>query len=451
MRQNARKFGLSLAALILAVFLVGTAVLAPCLVSAEDGRDGVTIRDTSGMEGSGGGEPVGPPLASPGGGDIIFEQPPLEPWIVAYWSDRAEGYLCMDDFWGLTKKIGDIHWYGISQQLAPFSLDCDPTGMEFQIIFYEDSGGYPGEPVATFSNVTPVISLCGVGPSYRFDINALEAPVSLTQGWVSVQSTYSPNGCFFAWITSHTGNNNLIQNGIHAGANLAFALTGAPPPPPNVKYLHSTGGLFNLTAPIGTQWHELYPVFCRHYHLSSWNDTSGDGVLSYCDWIDMYEKPDGAVKPYHVEEVTITLYLRPELNELIRDGFGQIFLGEPMYIELEGGYDPAALTDPIGTQWHEVYPNFCTSYNLTAWDNTGNSTLDFCDYILLIDKESRNVTSWHVEDVAIDIVVCREPPPVGGEAYPVNRASLLAPWIAVGVVLAVGISWYILRRRRVQS
>ncbi len=46
---------------------------------------------------------------------------------------------------------------------------------------------------------------------------------------------------------------------------------------------------------------------------------------------------------------------------------------------------------------------------------------------------------------------CRTPPPVGGEAYPVNKASLLAPWIAVGVVLAGGISWYVLRRRRAQS
>ncbi|MFC1970296.1 GEVED domain-containing protein [Chloroflexota bacterium] len=44
-----------------------------------------------------------------------------------------------------------------------------------------------------------------------------------------------------------------------------------------------------------------------------------------------------------------------------------------------------------------------------------------------------------------------QPPPVGGEAYPVSKASLLAPWIAVGLVLAGGISWYVLRRRRAQS
>jgi hypothetical protein len=48
------------------------------------------------------------------------------------------------------------------------------------------------------------------------------------------------------------------------------------------------------------------------------------------------------------------------------------------------------------------------------------------------------------EDYLLRVYV---PPPVGGEAYPVSKASLLAPWIALGVVLAGGISWYVLRRR----
>jgi hypothetical protein len=224
------------------------------------------------------------------------------------------------------------------------------------------------------------------------------------------------------------------------------------PPSPHLKYLHSEVGLFNLTDPIGTQWHELWPFFCKEYHLSSWNDTSGDGVLSRCDWVDMYEKPDGEVKWYHVEEVTITLYLTPAVNVLIENGFGKVQLGEPMYIELEGGYNPTVLTAPNCTQWHEIYPNFCTRYHLSDWADT-NSTdkLDPCDYILLIDKETENVTSWHVEDVAIDIVVTMKPPPVGGKAYPVSKTSLLAPCIAVALALAGGISWYVLRRRRAQS
>jgi len=46
---------------------------------------------------------------------------------------------------------------------------------------------------------------------------------------------------------------------------------------------------------------------------------------------------------------------------------------------------------------------------------------------------------------------CEIPPPVGGEAYPVSKVSLLVPWIAVAVLVAGGTGWYALRRRKVQS
>jgi hypothetical protein len=58
---------------------------------------------------------------------------------------------------------------------------------------------------------------------------------------------------------------------------------------------------------------------------------------------------------------------------------------------------------------------------------------------------------WEVYYTNYQGPTCPEPPPVGGEAYPVSKASLLAPWIAVGLVLAGGISWYVLRRRKTQS
>jgi len=214
--------------------------------------------------------------------------------------------------------------------------------------------------------------------------------------------------------------------------DLAFRLEGIVMPCPNVKYLHSTGGLFNLTDPIGTQWHELYPVFCREYHLSSWED-NGDGFLSPSDQIDMYEKPDGEVRWYHVDEVTITLFVTPMER------------GEPMYIEYEGGYNLTILKDPVGTQWHEIYPVFCRQYELMEWDP--RVELDFCYEILLRDKETGLDSNWHVEEVAVDIIVTIKPPPVGGEAYPVNKASLLAPWIAVGVAVIVAAGVFILRRR----
>jgi hypothetical protein len=464
MRQNAKKFGPMLGALILAVLLVGTLVLAPCLVSAEDGGDNWALRDPSGvrMEDSGEVEPAAPAFGSPDGGDILFEQPPsapLDAWSNGYLSDRGSGVLCFDDFWGLTTNIGDIHWYGFP--LLCCFYDCDPTGMEFQIIFYQDSFGAPGAPVATFSNVLPTITYYDTFPmlgglsAYRFEAD-LGMPVSLTNGWVSIESTYSPNGCFFYWLTSPTGNWNAIQQG--GGGflydNLAFALTEAPSPF-KVKYLHAEGGWMNITDPIGTQWHELYPLFCRHYHLSSWED-NGDGVLSACDQIDMYEKPDGEVRWYHVENVTITLFVTPSENIFVENGLDSPQsplqgARKPMYIELEGGYNASVLINPVCTQWHEVYPVFCKRYHLSDWIDNGSLKLDPCDDIILTDKQTEEPTAWHVEDVAIDIIVTPKPPPVGGEAYPVNKASLLAPWIAVAAILAGGAIWYVVRRRRAQS
>ena len=39
--------------------------------------------------------------------------------------------------------------------------------------------------------------------------------------------------------------------------------TGPPRPNPNSKYLHSEGGLINITDPVGTQWHEPGPSSVR--------------------------------------------------------------------------------------------------------------------------------------------------------------------------------------------
>jgi hypothetical protein len=41
---------------------------------------------------------------------------------------------------------------------------------------------------------------------------------------------------------------------------------------------------------------------------------------------------------------------------------------------------------------------------------------------------------------------CPQPPSVGGEAYPINRLSLITPWIALAAVVAA-VSFYMFRRR----
>lgn len=47
------------------------------------------------------------------------------------------------------------------------------------------------------------------------------------------------------------------------------------------------------------------------------------------------------------------------------------------------------------------------------------------------------------------VTLRRGPPLVGGEAYPVNKLGILAPWIASAVLLVGGMGWFMLRRRKV--
>jgi len=506
MKKNTKKFGLSLAALMLAMFLVGTAVLAPCLVGAEDGEGGRIIQDSSGirMEGSGGGEPVAPPFGSPGGGHILFQQPPTTPyqaWAL-YTSDTGLAHWCEEDFGGYTGDIGDIHWWGTS--LTYPWAECDPSGMQFQITFYQDAGGFPGATVVAFSNVTPTITYYdtfGGFPAYRFEVASLGTPVSLTKGWVSIQSTYSPNGCSFLWLNSFTGNPNARQDDapIDPVDNLAFALTEwgleFGDAPEGALAYPSTG----VTGAFPTCKNVPIAGWIQHNNFGTWFgpgfDIESDGNAGLCPGFAPYDN-----------------------DECFQDGDAGLIMPQPYTIQ--GGV-VAPCGNSIGTplgdtcqwaQWgsdidilihnwmpnHEPYlrgyVNVLIDWNQDGqWQNNPGTTCDanmvpehvLVDFVIPAQYDGTlsalmppsfqigpndgyvwtrfSITedpvggNWtgegDFEDGETEDYLLRvyQPPPVGGEAYPVNKASLLAPWIAGAVVLAGGISWYILRRRKAQS
>jgi hypothetical protein len=265
---------------------------------------------------------------------------------------------------------------------------------------------------------------------------------------LSIAQFIDPNGA--TGYTSWTPWTTVSGDGTAHDA--AFSIDGGfgAQPSSNLKYLHCTDGLFDLSDPLNTQWHELWPFFSREFHLCSWED-NGDGELSYCDDIEMYRKPDGPPKPYHVEEVTITLYLEPMIgNDFVPGDFGQGSHSlEPMYVELVGGYNASALINPMGTQWHEVYPVYSRSYTVVDWEDNTSGELDFCDYLLLEDEWHGEPTEWHVEEVTIDIAVDPQPWPVGGEAFPVNWTTIILPSI-VGMLAITGIVLTV-RHRKVKT
>jgi len=73
---------------------------------------------------------------------------------------------------------------------------------------------------------------------------------------------------------------------------------------PPYSYLHSTSSLIDLSNPVGTSWHELYPTYSTSSDLNNWVDTNGDGLLTFCDFIELNDTW------YHVEDVTVTIQTR---------------------------------------------------------------------------------------------------------------------------------------------
>lgn len=164
------------------------------------------------------------------------------------------------------------------------------------------------------------------------------------------------------------------------------------------KYLHITEGC--IIDPIGTEWHELYPTYCDKYTITSWHDTGDDGSLSPCDQIDMNHTsegfPEGKIERYHVDKVVFTL-------NVTKDGVPD----EPIYLESEQDYEFGGITDPIGTMWHEIYPNFSTWWVIIGWEDTNtNGYLDHCDFIILDGNPCGH--RYHVEGLKPDIIVSRE-------------------------------------------
>ena len=163
---------------------------------------------------------------------VIFSQRPYTPEenYNFYTSDSNTGYFCQEDFWSLSDTINDVHWYGLSLIFDNGWTQGDPNGMQFKIIFYEDNEGYPGNVVASFSDLDPNPINTGIVYYYTYTMYYWEIDlpeiVSLVNGWISIQSTYCPDGSWFLWSCSPEGNYNALQSNFSINDNLAFNLTG---------------------------------------------------------------------------------------------------------------------------------------------------------------------------------------------------------------------------------
>lgn len=129
---------------------------------------------------------------------------PEDSWSAAT-SDADPGYLVYDDFVD-GGVIDGIHFWGLDLYNNGGWIDCDEDPTTFEIIFYEDDSGVPGDIV---TNYEVDISPNPTGLEYSgFELNdytaELDPPVIINEGWVSIQGI-SGNDCWFLWMSSGEG------------------------------------------------------------------------------------------------------------------------------------------------------------------------------------------------------------------------------------------------------
>lgn len=74
-------------------------------------------------------------------------------------------------------------------------------------------------------------------------------------------------------------------------------------------------------------------------------------------------------------------------------------------------------TKPVGTQWHESFPNYCQApYTITGWADNGNGLLDSCDVISMTNPDGES-ECHHVIEVTVTLELTPVEPPGSGPNY----------------------------------
>jgi len=153
---------------------------------------------------------------------------------------------------------------------------------------------------------------------------------------------------------------------------------------------------------VRLNWSQLHPddEFGRRYdgvgkdpHFTDLGYIdNGNGIVDYCDYIELYDVDYQVYRLYHVENLTVTLEIYNET------------LNETKYVEFMGWWngtwpsdsDFSLIVDEVGTIWKEIYPNFGEEYNLTFW---------IIDLITLNNTATGEETNWTILNATWDLIV----------------------------------------------
>jgi hypothetical protein len=282
-------------------------------------------------------EPCITPVA--GGGPILYGQLPWFPYPAGITSHEGYGYKVYDNFVlnfdphdppGY-EQICDIHWWGAGGIFEECSgwTPCACCDFEFDIGFYEDDGGVPGDLVCLYEDIDYTCEVFVDGFGTGWDACYYEAdfdpccPFEDNIGWVSIQSQ-GFGDCAFLWIDSFQGDGQAYQEGHPTNPvipyDMAFNLTGSDEEiPPVIECMIPCGedDLCVIVKNYGT-----YIEDCTvHYQLFKWDGVTLVEVAtgSVEDVIlDPGEEEEVCFDPYEFEMDGIYflwVWIDPDLGE----------------------------------------------------------------------------------------------------------------------------------------
>jgi hypothetical protein len=337
----------------------------------------------------------------------IFVQEPYDPALewVALSSDIWAGTRWYERY-SVDTDVCDVHWWGVLQ-IHDSGLECFENPIEFEIAFWEDMGGMPAPtPACTYSY--PVL---GVDTGYTYDgLTLYEYSVDLqpccpqTDGWISIQAVcICDPDCWFWWMGSPDGDLfSWYEQPAGAGPyelDPSICLTHETVQPA-VMYLDGPCLCIPISNPI-TTWHELWPAYCTNWQCIDWVDNGASGP-NVCDYILLDTAAAPAPTWWHIQNVTATAFF---------DMSDPPMPGDLPVLEWVGQLpEDVADFDPVGL-WHEVWPNFCTTWECTAWvDDNGSGEADPGDWLVFSDPGGAEI-SMLLGKLSRDLKVIRDDPP----------------------------------------
>ncbi|MEM3627856.1 MAG: dockerin type I domain-containing protein [Candidatus Bathyarchaeia archaeon] len=291
-----------------------------------------------------------------------------ENWVLTSWEDNGNQILDSSDQIDMTNGVTQqVRWYHVDRITITLKL----WNMYNEEIYVEFKGPYDPyiQPICTlWHEVWPVYhGVFGPGNPYHI-VNWQDTGIGNT-GYLGVCDSIEFGQWPGLWWHVEEYATDLILNE-------------------------------KVMNPLGIEWHELYPNFCNHHLTTSWEEPLEDlfpGRLSPGDQVDMINQASGITGWYHVDRVTFTMKVTNESDPT-----------QEMYIEYKGPFETMynIKTTVVNSTWHEVYPFYSVSMNITSWIDNCNGVLDSCDYIEMYDLNIDFYYGWwHVEELSIDLIL----------------------------------------------